>query len=322
MNYPLTGYHHITACAGGAQEDVDFFTKIVGLRMAKQTVLMDGKIPVYHLYYSNKNLEPGSVMTSFPYGQKKGRPGSGQVQSTAFTVPKGSLAFWSGHFKAHKVEQSPISERFGQSYIRFKHPAGLWFDVIEDAHDQREGWTTPEIGEKEAVRGFHGAVLAVREIAETSTFLIDALGFKKTGVDGAHHRFETGTGGANKTITLVHHPDEPAGSWTFGAGTVHHIALWGADDAALAEQKAIYEELGYTDASEIKDRFYFHSMYCRSPGGILIESCCNIDESFEKDEPRAKLGTTLHLPPWWADRKAEMMATLEPIHVPETATAQ
>ena len=63
MNYPLTGYHHITACAGGAQEDVDFFTQVVGLRMAKQTVLMDGSIPIYHLYYSNAKLEPGSVMT-------------------------------------------------------------------------------------------------------------------------------------------------------------------------------------------------------------------------------------------------------------------
>src|SRR5450432_2492623 len=131
MNYPLTGYHHITACAGGAQEDVDFFTKVVGLRMAKQTVLMDGKIPIYHLYYTNKNLEPGSVMTSFPYSEKKGRPGSGQVQSTAFTVPMGTLAFWRDHFKKHKVEQSAIGERFGQSFIRFQHPAGLWFDVIE-----------------------------------------------------------------------------------------------------------------------------------------------------------------------------------------------
>ena len=91
MKYPLTGYHHITACAGGAQEDVNFFTNVLGLRMAKQTVLMDGKIPIYHLYYSNKNLEPGSVMTTFPYSRKQGRQGSGQVQATAFTVNKGTL---------------------------------------------------------------------------------------------------------------------------------------------------------------------------------------------------------------------------------------
>src|SRR6185369_5596517 len=114
MNYPLTGYHHITACAGGAQEDVNFFTQTVGLRMAKQTVLMDGKIPIYHLYYSNANLEPGSVMTTFPYSSKAGRRGSGQVQATAFSVPTGSLPFWSEQFKRHGAEQSPVQERFGQ----------------------------------------------------------------------------------------------------------------------------------------------------------------------------------------------------------------
>jgi glyoxalase family protein len=321
MNYPLTGYHHITACAGAAQEDVDFFTQVVGLRMAKQTVLMDGTIPIYHLYYSNKNLQPGSVMTTFPYRQKLGRRGSGQVHSTAFTVAPGTLPFWKDQLKRHKVNQTETKERFGQKFIQFTHPAGLSFEVIEDQNDSREPWTTPEIGKGEAVKGFHGAVLSVRETAETERFFIDALGFRKTGTDGAYHRFETGTGGANRTVTLLHEPDLPAGSWTFGAGTVHHIALWGKDDDALAQQKAIYEELGYTDASEIKDRFYFHSMYCRCPGGILVESCCNIGEGFERDETHDILGTQLHLPPWWADRKEEMMKHLEPITVPETATA-
>jgi glyoxalase family protein len=321
MNYPLTGYHHITACAGGAQEDVDFFTQAVGLRMAKQTVLMDGSIPIYHLYYSNAQLEPGSVMTSFPYGRKAGRKGSGQVSATSFSVAKGTLPFWKDHFKRHKVEHKPVQERFGQSFIRFDHPSGLSFEVIEEAADTREGWTTPQIAKSEAVRGFHGSVLSVREVPETERFFIEAIGFRKTGVDGAYHRFETGTGGANKTITLLHEPDRPAGSWTFGAGTHHHIALWGADQKALAEQKAIYEELGYTDASEIKDRFYFYSMYCRCPGGILVESCCNAPGGFEKDEPRDKLGTKLHLPPWFENRTEEIIAELEPITVPETAVA-
>src|SRR5580693_6177587 len=96
MNYPVTGIHHITACAGRAQEDIDFFTAIVGLRMV-------GKIPVYHLYYANASAEPGSVMTTFPYGQKQGRQGSGQISSTAYSAPKGSLPFWKEHFDKHKI---------------------------------------------------------------------------------------------------------------------------------------------------------------------------------------------------------------------------
>ena len=163
MNYPLTGYHHITACAGGAQEDVNFFTQAVGLRMAKQTVLMDGSIPIYHLYYSNANLEPGSVMTTFPYSRKPGRKGSGQVAATSFTVSKGTLPFWKEHLKRHKVNHEPVAERFGQSFIRFKHPSGLGVEVIEDEADKREGWSTPEVGKNESPKGFHGAVLSVRE---------------------------------------------------------------------------------------------------------------------------------------------------------------
>jgi glyoxalase family protein len=321
MEYPLNGYHHITACAGGAQEDVDFFTKVVGLRMAKQTVLMDGGIPIYHLYYSNANLEPGSVMTTFPYSRKAGRKGSGQVSATSFTVPKGSLGFWEQQMDRHKVEHTGIQERFGTKFLRFTHPAGLGYEVIEDDADKREPWTTPEHGKDVAVKGFHGSVLSVRETAESVRFFEEALGFRKTGEDGNYVRLESGTGGANKTVTLLAEPDRAQGSWAFGAGTVHHIALWGADIAALTRQKEIYEELGYTDASDIKDRFYFNSMYCRSPGGILIESCCNQGEGFLKDETKQELGKKLHLPPWWEHRKAEMMAQLEPITVPEIACA-
>lgn len=322
MKYPATGYHHITACAGGAQEDVNFFTGVVGQRLAKQTVLMDGSFPHYHLYYTNANIEPGSVMTTFPYNRITGRRGSGQVQAISYTVSKGALPFWQDHLKRHKVEQGPIEERFGQKFIRFNHPAGLAFEVTEDKNDKRIGWTTPEIAEGEAVRGFYGTVLSVRSVDEQEQFLIEALGFRKTGVDGAYHRFEIGDGGANKTLILVHEPDRLPGSWKFGAGTVHHLALWVADDEAMAAQKAIYEELGYTDASEIKDRFYFHSMYVRSPGGILVECCCNVPGGFEKDEPADKLGTKLHLPPWFENRRDEILATLEPIVPPPTATSR
>ena len=211
MNYPATGYHHITACAGGAQEDVNFFTGIVGQRLAKQTVLMDGKLPHYHLYYSNANIEPGSIMTTFPYSRKPGKRGSGQVQSITYTVSKGSLPFWLEHFKKHKIEHSPIEERFGQRFIRFSHPAGLSFEVMEDKDDTREGWTTKEIGAVESVRGFHGTVLSVRDVSEQEKFLIEAIGFRKTGVDGAYHRFEISSGGANKTLTLLHEPDRAPG---------------------------------------------------------------------------------------------------------------
>jgi glyoxalase family protein len=317
MESLVKGVHHITLCPGGAQEDVDFFTKVLGQRLVKQTVLMDGSIPIYHLYYANADVELGSVATTFPYSRKQGRSGSGQLSATSYTVPKGAVSFWKDHLDRHKVEHSGVQERFGSKYIRFRHPAGLLFEVVEDPKDNRNPWTTKEISKDVATRGFLGAVLSVRDVRDQESFFTDALGFKKVAVDGPYHRFEVGGGGPARTIDLHHEPDRLPGSWGFGAGTAHHIAMNLEDDETMVKQKAIYEELGFTDCSEIKDRFYFHSMYTRSPGGILIECTSNVPGGFYQDETPEELGTKLHLPPWYEDQRDAIVAQLEPITVPE-----
>src|SRR5262252_3774467 len=317
MSTAISGLHHITLCARGAQEDIDFLTQVLGLRLIKQTVLFDGRYAHYHFYYANADADIGSVLTTFPYRRVAGRPGAGQISATAFTVGKGTLKFWKDHLDRHHVEHSGVQVRFGQSFIRFKHPSGLLLEVIEDAGDTRAGWTTDQIDAEAAARGFHGPVLSVREVEEEERFFIEALGFRKTGVDGPYHRFEIGDGGAAKTLVLLHEPDRRSGSWGFGAGTGHHLALDIGSDEALAEQKNLYEELGYTDCSEIKDRNYFHSIYVRSPGGILTECAATAPDGFARDEPFDQLGTSLLLPPWFEEKRQEIVAMLEPIVVPE-----
>src|SRR5262249_15614763 len=150
---------------------------------------------------------------------------SGQISASAYTVPKGATKFWKEHLDHHKVENSGIQERFGQKYIRFSHPSGLQFDALEEPSDTRTGWTTSEIKNDTAMQGFSGTVLSVRETEETERFFVDALGFRKTGVEKNLHRFEIGAGGPNRTVILSHEPEKMAGSWTFGAGTPHHMAL-------------------------------------------------------------------------------------------------
>ena len=311
------GVHHITLCPGRAQEDVDFFTQVLGQRLVKQTVLMDGTIPIYHLYYGNADADVGSIATSFPYDRKPGRAGSGQLSSTSYTVPKGATTFWKTHFDAHGAEHSGVQERFGAKYIRVRHPAGLLFEMIEDASDHRNPWTTKQVSKDVGTRGFFGAVLSVRDVREQESFFVDALGFRKVGVDGPYHRFEVPGTAAGRIVDLHHEPDRAPGSWGFGAGTAHHIAFNVETDDALVKQKAIYEELGFTDASEVKDRFYFHSMYVRSPGGILVECTANVPGGFYQDEAPEELGTKLHLPPWFEEQRAAIVSQLEPITVPE-----
>ncbi len=313
----VQGIHHITLCPGSAQEDLDFYTQILGQRLVKQTVLMDGRIPIYHFYWGNGDAEVGSIATSFPYSRRRGRPGSGQITITAYAVPYGTAPFWNDHFARHKVEHSEIQERFGAKFVRVRHPAGMLFEVVETQNDRRRPWTTDQIKADVATRGFFGAVMSVRTVEEQEQFLVEALGFRKLGVDGDYHRFEAGGRGPGSIIDLHHEPTRPPGSWTFGAGTAHHIAFNVETDDALVAQKALYEELGYTDASDIKDRFYFHSMYVRSPGGILVECTANVPGGFYIDETPDDLGRHLNLPPWYEEKREDILTMLEPIIVPE-----
>ena len=231
--------------------------------------------------------------------------------------PKGAISFWEDHLKHSKTPNEGTKERFGQKYLRFSHPSGLQIEVIEDDADKRKPWEVGRVTKDVGTKGFHGPVLSVREVDETKRFFIDALGFRETGVDGNLHRLEVAGGGPARTIILQHDPNRPSGSWTFGAGTAHHVAFDVPSDEALAEQKGVYEELGYTDCSEIKDRNYFHSIYCRCPGGILVECAATAPGAFTRDEPADELGTSLLLPPWFEEQRAAIVAMLEPVRVPE-----
>lgn len=313
----VKGIHHVTSCVGKAQEDIDFLTQVIGQRMIKQTVLFDGTAPIYHLYYANADAEIGTVMTTFPYRQdgRKGRKGTGQVASTAYSVAEDSLDFWARHLERKGVKHSGVKRLFGKDRIAFEDPVGLGYEVVGDDRDRRRGWTTEEIDDANSVKGFHDVVMSVRDTQAQHDYLTVALGFEKTGQEDNYHQYEINGGGPGRTVILRHDPDTPQGSWTFGEGTVHHVAFAVENDEAGIELKLWLEGLGYTDASEQKDRNYFHSVYVRSPGGILTEFATS-DIGFATDEPIEELGQNLMLPPWFEDRRAEIVAPLEPITPP------
>ncbi len=316
----VTGIHHCTICVGAAQEDIDFMTKVIGQRLIKQTVLFDGTAPIYHLYYANKYAEIGTVMTTFPFKQASvfGRRGTGQIAATAYSVSEDAIEdFWPTHLEKHGVKHSGIQTRFGQRYIRFSEPSGNVYELVGDNRDRRAGWTTDEISEANSVKGFNATVMSVRELDNQHDYLTIGLGFEKSATDGKYTRYDIQGGGPCKTVILEYNPDTPAGSWTFGAGTPHHVAFAVANDEVQAKLKAYLEGLGYTDASESKDRNYFHSVYCRSPGGVLTEFATT-DIGFTTDEKLEELGTHMLLPPWFESRRAEILAPLEPITVPES----
>jgi glyoxalase family protein len=311
----IQGFHHLTACVSGAQEDVDFYVKLLGQSLVKKTVLLDGDHPIYHLYYGNPKGEPGTLVTSFPFRQKgvKGRRGSGQIRVINYSVPRGSLGFWRARFADHGVTfADPVVERFGEQRQRFQHPCGIEFDLVASDRDQRMPCSSSEIPAEVAIRGVHSITLSLREVAESITFMQEALNFRHAGQSGPYHRFETGDGAPGTIVEFQHEPDRLQGSSIYGEGTIHHVAFAVDDVEAQMALKERFMGMGYIDTSESVHRNYFRSMYFKMPGGVIFEAATT-DIGFAIDEDPDHLGEQFQLPPWLQDRKDELLARLEPI---------
>ncbi len=310
----IKGYHHLTLSVGGAQEDYDFHTRLLGLRSVKKTVLFDGKLPIYHLYYGNYTGEPGTLITCFAFRQAgiKGTRGTGQIRIVNLSVPVDSLNFWEDRLKRYGRTVEPF-ERFGQPGLHFTHPCGIEYQLVGDDDDPREPCTSEGIPADRAIRGLHGITVSVKELAQQAWFMENAFGARKTAEEDNFTRYEVGKGGAGHIIDHVEEPDVPQGSWIFGEGTVHHCAFDVVGREQQQEFKDHIEGLGFTDASEEKDRQYFRSVYFRTPGGALFEAAYSIPEGFTIDEPVENFGRDFQLPPWFEDRRKEIMETLEPI---------
>ena len=292
----IRGLHHITLCTGTAQGDVDFFVKIMGQRLIKRTLLYDGSIPIYHLYFTDTEGTPGTVMTTFPMRRTKlvGRKGSGQFTAVAYSVPGGSLEFWRDRFRQNGIRIVAESERFGEKYIQVVH-AGIDFEIVEDPQDLRKPWKSEYVPERHAVRGFHNWTVTVREYEDMDAFMQRAWYFRQTAQDGAFTRYEVGAGGAGRRIDLLHAPDMRQGTWTLSEGIVHHGAFDVPDYDTQARVKFDTEGMGFTDFSDRKNRGYFESVYVRTPGGAMFEATKSL--GFGMDEAEDRLGTELKISP-------------------------
>ncbi len=313
--------HHVSVGVEGAQEDIDFMRRQLGFRFIKATVLFDGTLPVYHLYYADRVGSAGTVFTTFPWKQwgLTGRKGSGQIKRTAFSAPVASIDRWYKRLVDAGVTVFDMEERLGAPFFAFQNPAGLDMEII-GAEDTREPWLSDGVDDPDmAIRGLHSVVLSVQD-ADTMIGFLETFGFRVTGQERRYTRLVVGDGGPGKTVELVHEPTLAPGTWRHASGLHHHFALRVDTEA---EQAAIKEQLvgeGYVDFSEVKDRFYFSSIYVRSPGGILVEFATRPTPEdlpgsvgWLRDESPHELGSNLQIPPWWQDRRDELVSQLEPI---------
>ncbi|ATN05936.1 ring-cleaving dioxygenase [Chryseobacterium indologenes] len=292
MDNRILGLHHITAIADNAKRNLDFYTQVLGVRLVKKTVNFDDP-GTYHFYFGNETGTPGTILTFFPWeGIGQGTNGSGMATHIGYAVPKGSLAFWKNRLESVqiKVEEAEI---FGEKLISFRDPDGLQLQLIEPSgDDSRKVWTTDDIKDGQALKGFHNVTLTLRNADPTMKVLTDILGYDLQKQEGERYRLATDAIDTANLIDIIENDKIPAGR--NAAGTNHHIAFRVKDDNILMEYREKVLSAGLSITPKI-NRDYFYSLYFREPGGVLFEIATD-NPGFTVDEPLEELGGHLKLP--------------------------
>jgi glyoxalase family protein len=307
MNAQVTGLHHITAIASDPRQNLDFYTRALGLRFVKKSVNQDDP-GTYHLYYGDYAASPGTILTFFPWaGLRRGRPGTGQAYATGFSVPAGSLLFWQERFTKLGVKQEKIEKRFNDEVLPFTDPDGLRLELVATSEtDARPAAPAKDVPAEFAIRGFHSSTLALTDADATAKVLTNSMGYKLASQAGHRTRYSAGNGGPGTYVDLLTDPALPRG--LNGAGTIHHVAFRVTDDATEVAARDILLKDGL-QVSPVIDRAYFKSIYYREPAGVLFEIATD-GPGFAIDEPLDQLGTILGLPPHLEPHRAEIEAAL------------
>lgn len=311
MNNKILGIHHITAIAGDARRNFDFYTKVMGLRFIKRTVNFDDP-QTYHFYFGDYAGTPGTILTFFPWGQqvRVGQRGAGMATEIGYAVPKGSLDFWINRFKQYNVIYNKPAEKFGTRYLTFLDPDGLKLELTETGEaDNRIPYETDEINAAVATKGFYNITLTLNSIKGTATLLTEVFGYRLIAQEANRYRYATDAVPTANIVDLVELPTEQRG---IGAGgTIHHIAFRVKDDATQMAIREIIEARGLHITPQI-DRNYFHSLYFREPGGVLFEIATD-NPGFTVDEHIEELGTHLKLPAQYEPQRELIEKHLVPL---------
>ena len=314
----VNGLHHITAIAGPAQENLDFYTGVLGLRLVKKSVNQD-EPGTYHLFYADAEGTPGTDLTFFPWPELgPPRPGHGLAVETALEIPPDSLAFWRDRLARAGVPVQPAERRFGDVVLPFADPHGLRLALVEPARPPARAftpWDESPVASERQIRGLHGARLWEHGAAVTGAFLTSVLGFEALGEESGWARY--GCSGAAGVVDLGDAPGGRRGA--AGVGVVHHLA-WRVDDER--HQLAVREQVIAAGgrATEVIDRFWFKSVYFKEPGGVLFELATE-GPGFAVDEETARLGESLVLPPWLEPQRAAIERGLPRLGAPAPAAA-
>jgi glyoxalase family protein len=297
---PIDGIHHISLITGDAPRNVDFYARVMGLRMVKKTVNQDDP-GVYHLFYADENGSPGADITFFEYpGARPGRPGAGMIDRIVHRVAgDDALDFWTDRLAAEGVVVDRESGR-----LRFADPEGMGHElVVSTVADAPLIAAHREVPARFALQGFDSVHALVQDPARSEALVSDVLSFSPV----ADHDYEAR--GARRGGRIVFETTDARG--IPGAGTVHHVA-WSVLASEIADWRR-HVAAGGARPTPVIDRFWFQSVYFREPGGVLYELATLDGAGFAADEEPELLGRRLVLPPFLESQRDRIEPALTPL---------
>jgi glyoxalase family protein len=315
----VSGIHHITAIAGDAQENLNFYVTVLGLRLVKRSINQDAP-DTYHLFFADGEGHPGTDLTFFPWDQMApSRAGAGTWGEISFAIPMGSLDYWQRRLEERGVPAGERETRFGEDVLPFTDPHGMRLSLTETQIHSGQPftpWAESSVPPEHQIRALSSARLTVHRAEPTARFLEDSYGFAPTSTDGQWTRYTVGEGRGGQRIDIRIDPDAPRGIW--GTGAVHHVAFRVTDE----EQELVVRRqiMGAGGApTDVVDRFWFKSVYVREPSGALCEIATD-GPGFAVDENPDHLGESLVLPPWFESRREAIESGLPRLTLPQAQT--
>jgi glyoxalase family protein len=315
----ITGLHHITCIAGDAQENVDFYSGVLGMRLVKKSVNQDSP-GTYHLFYADGVGHPGTDITFFPWPEMSpAKPGIGLAMEVSLAVPLGSLDYWVDRLADHGIPVGEVETRRQTAALPFTDPHGLPL-TLHETGDERQfaPWAASPVPADRQIRGLHSVRLWQQELATSAAFLTGTLGFVDLGSEGEWAAFGLEGGGSGRYLEIREIPDAQRGRW--GTGGVHHVAWRVPNDGIELAVRARIER-ARRRPTEVIDRFWFKSVYFLEPGGVLFELATD-GPGFTVDEDPATLGEHLVLPPWLEAQRGQIEAALPPLKPPAESGAR
>jgi glyoxalase family protein len=303
----LDGIHHITAITGDAPRNLDFYTRVLGLRLVKKTVNQDDPT-VYHLFYADEKGSPGADLTFFEYpGARRGRAGAGMVHRIVSRVgSEAALDFW-----AERLAREGVAVDREPGRLRFADPEGLGHELaVVETDDEPLVAEHPEIPAELALQGFDGVRAFSADPERSRKLLEETLAFRPAG-DGWEVRGE-------RRGSWYAYDSPPGETGIPGAGTVHHVAWASTMEDHEAWQRAA--AAAGMHPTPVIDRFWFRSVYFREPSGVLFE-IATIGPGFAVDEDPAHLGEALILPPKFEHLRERVERALTPLPAPRASWA-